>query len=223
MQPLPHPALRPPAPCCFLGKVRVGPRLLWVQGPVFLGGPGVERGRQCRGRCLVTPPSWRVGASAPPGDKGRSDMRTGCPLCPDHCPPPNKGVTSQLHAGAAWGRPGPYTRPGNLVGDGCGGQVVEDSVQVWRPACGFLLEAVGGQGGVGPAPGGAQGSASCPAGTLLSVSSPHGGVWCLGWLARRARAPGLPGGHWGSPSPRRLHPGPLTGSAVRVQSLPFLF
>ena len=37
---------------------------------------------------------------------------------------------------------------------------------VWRPACRFLLEAVGGQGGVGQGRCGAQDSASCPAGTL---------------------------------------------------------
>lgn len=82
----------------------------------------MERGRQYCGRCLVTPPSWRTGASAP--RQGTKDGQKGGQAA--HCAlitaPLNKGVTSQLHAGAAWGRPGPKTRPGNLVGDTCGGQ-----------------------------------------------------------------------------------------------------
>lgn len=49
---------RTTAPAAYRGPARSGP-------PIFSGNPGVERGRQYCGRCLVTPPSWRAGASAP--------------------------------------------------------------------------------------------------------------------------------------------------------------
>lgn len=211
------PALHPPAPRCFLGKIRVpkaplGTGALWVQGPIFSGSPVVERGRQCCGRCLVTPPSWRTGASAP--RQGTKDGQKGGQAA--HCAlitaPLNKGVTSQLQAGAAWGRPGPKMRPGNLVGDGCGGQRAGSCWRRWAGREGLVRGAAGlrTQPHVLQEP-------------SVSASWPRGGVWCLGWSACRARAPGLPGGHWGSPSPRRLRPGSLTWSAVRVRFLPFLF
>lgn len=38
----------------------------------------------------------------------------------------------------------------------------------------------------------------------ISTSSPRGGVWRLSWLDRRAHAPGLLGGCWGSPAPPRV-------------------
>lgn len=164
--------------------------------------------------CLVTPPSWRAGASAPPGDKGTVRQWTGCTLCLDYRPLPTRcfpvaargcmGVTWALHQ--AWELGG---------GDGCGGQVVEASV--WVPAGGGRRA---GRGWSGAWRGSGLSFVSC---RNPPFHHRHVGVWCLSWLARRARAPGLPGGHWGQPSPHRLRPGPLTGSAVRVQLLPFLF
>ena len=213
------PALRPPAPRCFLGKIRVPTAPLGTGAHLFRESWGGER--EAVLWTLPGDPSLLEDRGVRPtsGNKGRSERWTGCPLCPDHRPPQQRSYFPVARRGcmaATWAQDEAWELGGR---------------HVWRPACGFLLEAVGGQGGVGWGRGGAQDSACVLQEPSVSASWPRGGVWCLGWLAHRARAPGLPGGHWGSPSPRRLRPGSLTGwgcpsltrSAVRVRFLPFLF